>query len=131
MPHEDNSPDKTVLITPPGQYRNRTMPQGIVNPPVVFQSLVDLLLRGTQLKDIMVHIDDICIFLRSFQQHFQYLELKEKILGTDVLGFPNFMKPFILPTDASTTGLGSCLSQEIDSVLKLVGYACRGLISGV
>ena len=49
------------------------------------------------------------------------------MLNTDVLGFPNFKKPFILATDASTTGLGACLSQEIDGVLKPVGYAGRGL----
>ena len=47
----------------------------------------------------------------------------------DVLGFPNFKKAFILATDTSTTGLGACLSQEVNSVLKPVGYAGRGLTS--
>ena len=32
-------------------------------------------------------------------------KLKEKMLSADVLGFPNFKRPFILATDASTTGL--------------------------
>ena len=47
----------------------------------------------------------------------------------DVLGFPNFKKPFILATYASMTGLGACLSQEKDCVLKPVGFAGRGLTS--
>ena len=56
-------------------------------------------------------------------------ELKDKMLSADVLGFPNFKRPFILATDTSTTGHGACLSQEIDGVLKPVGFAGRGLTS--
>ena len=51
------------------------------------------------------------------------------MLGTDVSGFLNFKRPFILATDASTTGLGACLSQEIDGVLKPVGFTGRALNS--
>ena len=51
------------------------------------------------------------------------------MLSTEVLGFPNFNKPFILATDTSMIGLGACLSQEMDGVLKAVGYAGRGLTS--
>ena len=50
-------------------------------------------------------------------------ELKDEMLSADVSGFPNFKRSIVLATDASTTGLGACLSQEIDSVLKPVGFA--------
>ena len=56
-------------------------------------------------------------------------ELKYEMLSADLLGFPNFKKPFILATYASTTGLGASLSQEIDGVLKPVGFAGWGLTS--
>ena len=48
------------------------------------------------------------------------------MLSSDVLHFHGFKKPFILGTDASITGLGACLSEDMDGVL---GYAGRGLSS--
>ena len=50
------------------------MPQGMGNAPVVFQSLMDLVLKGIQFKYIMVYIDNICIFSSTFDQHLQHLE---------------------------------------------------------
>ena len=40
--------------------------------------------------------------------------MKEKILSTLVLVFPDFNKPFVLETDASKEGLGVVLSQKQD-----------------
>ena len=232
VPLNTDSRDKTAFITPMGKYRYKTMPQGMRNAPVVFQSLMDLVLRGIQFKYVMVYIDDICIFSNTFEQHLAHLEevftrlrsanlklhpkkckfavqevtylghvlspegikpnpdkvkaiasfptptkmkqlrsflgmigyyrkfisgfgvtakvlydltkkdvpyvwssecekafqeLKGKMLSYDVLVFPNFKKPFHLATDASITGLGACLSQEVNGVLRPVGFAGRGL----
>ena len=41
--------------------------------------------------------------------------LKEKILTSPLLVFPNFTKPFLLETDASKEGLGAILSQKQDN----------------
>ena len=234
VPLDKDSRDKTAFITPMGKYRYKTMPQGMRNAPVVFQSLMDLVLRGIQFKYVMVYIDDICIFSSSFEQHLAHLrevfsrlrranlklhpkkckfavqevnylghvlspqgiqpnpdkvkaiisfptpsklkqlrsflgmigyyrkfirnfgviakvlydltkkdvpyvwsdecekafqELKGKMLSYDVLVFPNFKKPFLLATDASISGLGACLSQEVNGVYRPVGFAGRGLTS--
>ena len=72
-------------------------------------------------KDVPFQWSDTCD--RAFNK------LKDRMLSSDVLGFPNFKKPFILATDASTTGLGACLSQDMDGVLKPVGYVGRCLSS--
>ena len=40
--------------------------------------------------------------------------LKEKILASPLLVFPDFAKPFLLATDASKEGLGAILSQKQD-----------------
>ena len=41
--------------------------------------------------------------------------LKEKILTSPLLAFPDFTKPFLLETDASKEGLGAILSQKQDN----------------
>ena len=40
--------------------------------------------------------------------------LKEKILTSPLLAFPDFAKPFLLETDASKEGLGAVISQKQD-----------------
>ena len=72
-------------------------------------------------KDVPFQWSDTCN--KAFNK------LKQKMLSTDVLGFPNVKKPFKLATDASITGLGARLSQEVDGVLKPVGLAGQGLTS--
>ena len=54
-----------------------------------------------------------------------HLNTQEKMLSNQVFAFPNFSKPFILATDASTFGIGACLSQEVNGNIKPVGYAGR------
>ena len=49
------------------------MPAGLRNAPAVFQSLMDLVLRGIQFKYVMVYIDDICIYSRTFVEHLDHL----------------------------------------------------------
>ncbi|KAK7881963.1 hypothetical protein WMY93_028137 [Mugilogobius chulae] len=46
-----------------------------------------------------------------------------------VLGFADPKRPYILHTDASTTGLGAALYQEQDGHLRVIAYASRGLSS--
>ena len=55
-------------------------------------------------------------------------ELKEKLTIAPVLAFADYNKPFILHTDASTTGLGAALYQvQEDGSQRVVAYASRGL----
>ena len=39
-------------------------------------------------------------------------QLKQKLVSSPVLGFPDFKKPFRFETDACLEGLGAVLSQE-------------------
>lgn len=50
-----------------------------------------------------------------------------KLTSAPVLGFANPKLPYILHTDASTTGLGAVLYQEQDGHLRVIAYASRGL----
>lgn len=50
-----------------------------------------------------------------------------KLTSAPVLGFANPQLPYILHTDASTTGLGAILYQEQEGKLRVIAYASRGL----
>lgn len=53
--------------------------------------------------------------------------LIDKLTTAPVLGFANPKQPYILHTDASTTGLGAALYQEQEGKLRVIAYASRGL----
>ncbi len=59
--------DKTAFITRRGQWRFRSLPMGLCNSPGTFQRLMDLVLRGLTWESVLVYIDDIVVFARSFQ----------------------------------------------------------------
>lgn len=53
--------------------------------------------------------------------------LIEKLTTAPVLGFADPKQPYILHTDASSTGLGAALYQEQDGKLRVIAFASRGL----
>lgn len=54
--------------------------------------------------------------------------LKELLIQSPVLCFPDFSRPFVLETDASGTGLGAVLAQEqTDGTIHPIAYASRSL----
>ena len=53
--------------------------------------------------------------------------LKEALISTPVLKFPDFTKSFILATDASNVGLGAVLMQKFENKLHPIAYASRTL----
>ncbi len=44
-----------------------------------------------------------------------------------MLAHADFTKPVVLQTDASFSGLGAVLYQEVNGVNRVIGYASRGL----
>uniref|UniRef100_A0A3P8S9L5 ribonuclease H n=1 Tax=Amphiprion percula TaxID=161767 RepID=A0A3P8S9L5_AMPPE len=56
-----------------------------------------------------------------------FTTLIEKFTTAPVLGFANPALPYILHTDASTTGLGAALYQEQEGALRVIAFASRGL----
>lgn len=53
--------------------------------------------------------------------------LKRKLTSAPVLAYADFSKPFFLEIDASHTGLGAVLSQDVGGKRRPVAYASRGL----
>lgn len=54
-------------------------------------------------------------------------QLIKKLTMAPILNFANFEEPFVLHTDASTSGLGAALYQQHEGKLRPVAYASRGL----
>ncbi|XP_055362214.1 retrovirus-related Pol polyprotein from transposon 412 [Betta splendens] len=54
-------------------------------------------------------------------------EIKDRLTSTPVLGYADSRLPYVLHTDASTTGLGAALYQEQEGETRVIAYASRGL----
>ena len=63
------------------------------------------------------------------EQDQAFVRLKECLLKPPILCYPDFEKTFFLATDASNTGLGAALLQEVDGKLMPISYASRTLNS--
>jgi transposase InsO family protein len=61
------------------------------------------------------------------EQESAFLALKEAVMSPPVLKVPDFSKPFILQTDASSKALGAVIQQEVDGVRQPVAFASRTL----
>jgi len=68
-------------------------------------------------------------FIWSSDQDLSFKFLKQKLMESPVLTFPNFNKPFLIRTDASYTGLGGVLLQmEEETGMELpIHYISRSL----
>uniref|UniRef100_A0A1B6LP54 RNA-directed DNA polymerase n=1 Tax=Graphocephala atropunctata TaxID=36148 RepID=A0A1B6LP54_9HEMI len=58
-----------------------------------------------------------------------FKSLKEKLMSEPILVYPDFSKPFLLSTDASSVGLGAILANVIDGQEHPICYASRQLNS--
>jgi hypothetical protein len=54
-------------------------------------------------------------------------EIKDALVSAPVLSSPDFSKPFVIQTDASNTGLGAVLTQDLDGDERVIAYASRSL----
>ena len=53
--------------------------------------------------------------------------LKDLLTSAPILGYADYSRPFILEVDASFSGLGAVLSQEVNGQKRVISYASRSL----
>ena len=72
LPPEEQ--EKCAIITSDGLYQPTRMPQGLCNAPATFQRAMDDMLSDLKLSCVLVYLDDINVFSRTFNEHLEHLE---------------------------------------------------------
>ncbi|CAF4624019.1 unnamed protein product, partial [Rotaria socialis] len=73
LPIHETDKEKTAFITQDGLWEFNVLPQGIMNGPPTFQRTMHNLLGYGRWDYVMVYLDDILIFSRSFNEHKKHL----------------------------------------------------------
>ena len=82
------------------------MPFGLCNAPATFQRLMDTVLMGLNFEVCLVYLDDIIVFSRDLDSHFERLEiLFQRLRG------PVEAEALQMP-DAAQTGLVPWLHRQ-------------------
>ena len=70
--------ERSAFITKFGHYEYKQMSFGLCNAPATFQSAMNELFRDIIGKGVLVYLDDIIIYAKSYKEH---NELLRKVLG--------------------------------------------------
>ena len=74
IPVRKQDRDKTAFVCHAGLYRYKRMPFGLTNAPATFQRTLDILLSPYKWRSCLVYLEDIIIFSKSVEKHFQHVE---------------------------------------------------------
>ena len=69
----ESDKEKTAFITHDGLFEFNVMPFGLCNAPATFQRLMNLSLSGMLWSECLVYLDDIIIFVCTFEEHLCHL----------------------------------------------------------
>ncbi len=72
---ESKSWEVTAFITPWGLFEWNRMPFGLCNAPATFQQLMNQVLRKYLGKFVLVYLDDIIIYSKTFEEHKEHVRL--------------------------------------------------------
>eukprot|EP00923_Selenidium_pygospionis_P042587 GHVN01073599.1.p1 GENE.GHVN01073599.1~~GHVN01073599.1.p1 ORF type:complete len:499 (-),score=36.13 GHVN01073599.1:1844-3205(-) len=77
-----NSREKTAFATRKGTFQWNVMPFGLVNAPMLFQRMMDEVLRPLRYKGVLVYIDDIIIYSKTIEEHKKILCETAKLINS-------------------------------------------------
>ena len=92
-----------------GFYECNRMPFGLCNAPATFQRLMERAMGELNLRDCLIYLDDIIIFLDTFEQHLDCLEAVFERLHTYNLKLKASKCEFFKP---EVTYLGQVVSED-------------------
>ena len=74
IPMDEKDKQKTAFIVDGGLFEFNVMPFGLTNATATFQRFMDLVLAGLKWNSLLVYLDDVCIFGKTFGEHLKNLE---------------------------------------------------------
>ena len=88
---------KTTFITKFDLYEFNVMPFGLCNAPATFQRLMDTVMRKYLGKFVLVYLDDLTIYSKTFDDHVKHLEIIFETLRNAKLKLNKKKYHFFLP----------------------------------
>ena len=74
---------KTAFITPFGLYEFTRMPMGLVSAPATFQRLMTKAMGDFLFLFLLVYLDDLLVYSKTFEDHLQHLDrLLQRLIET-------------------------------------------------
>ena len=71
--HPD-SVSKTAFRVPWGLYEFLRLPQGLCNSPSTFQRIMEFIFGDMNLSELVLYLDDVLVFSKSFTEHLERLD---------------------------------------------------------
>jgi hypothetical protein len=65
---------KTAFQTHSGHYEYRVMPYGVTGGPAIFQTIINTVLNPLLRKCVVVFIDDILIYSKTWEEHLAHIQ---------------------------------------------------------
>ena len=72
---DERDSHKTAFLTKCGLFEHIRMAQGLCNAAATFQRVMHLVLRGLAWSKILVHLDDVIVLGKSFEESLENLEI--------------------------------------------------------
>ena len=60
---------KTAFATPFSLYQSKVMPFGLAKTPAIFEWMMQYVLSGFHWETCLIHLDDVIIFSKAFEEH--------------------------------------------------------------
>ena len=115
---------KTAINTPIGHFEFKVMGFGLTNAPATFSSMMSRVLQPFLRKSVVVFLDDILIYSRTWNDHLRHISEGLGALRCHEL----FCKPSKCEFAASSMNfLGHCITGSTlapDEVVRCCGMAC-------
>jgi len=86
----DKDKMKTAFICDSGLYEYNVMPFGLTNAPATFQRLMDSVFAGLKWKTLLVYMDDVLVYAKTFEDHLTNLRAAfDRIREANLILKPN------------------------------------------
>ena len=73
--------EKTAFTSHRGVYQFRRLPFGLMNSPSAFSLVMGEALRSMNWKNLLIYVDDLCVFSSDFDSHLVHLEQLFQLLS--------------------------------------------------